>query len=342
MSLPTRALPSAAPAGTGALPAASAILGMGTCVPDGLLTNADLEAMVDTSDAWIMERTGIRTRHRAGTGETSASMGILAARRALEQAGNPDVDLVLTATCTPDTLVPSTASLIQRGLGLHGQPAMDVNAACSGFVYGMRMADSLVRSGAARTVLLVTSEAMTSLVDYGDRSTCVLFGDGAAATVVGAAPAEGGGLLASNWGADGADAAMIYYGPSQDGQRPEDRLRMAGRGTYRLAVERLCHVAEQLCADAGWTLGDVDHVIPHQANLRIIDAAAKRLGVPSERLVLNVAEMGNTSAASIPIALAEAVANGRISPGDRLLCVAFGAGSTWGGIALTWTAPCGV
>jgi len=315
-------------------------MGMGICVPDGMLTNADLEAMVDTSDTWIMERTGIRTRHRVGAGETASSMGAVAARRALEQAGNPAVDMILTATCSPDTLLPSTACLIQRSLGLQGQPAMDLNAACSGFVYGMAMADSLVRSGAARTVLLVTTEAMTSLVDYGDRTTCVLFGDGAAATVVGAS-AGGDGLRASNWGADGADAAMIYYGPSQDGLRSEDRLRMAGRGTYRLAVERLCGVAEQLCADAGWSLGEVDHVVPHQANLRIIDAAAKRLGILPERVVLNVAEMGNTSAASIPIALAEAAASGRISPGDKVLCVAFGAGSTWGGVALTWTAPCG-
>jgi len=320
--------------------AISTILGMGTHVPDGVITNADLEGMVETSDTWIMERTGIRERHRAGAGETASVMGAEAARRALAQAGNPKIDAIIAATCSPDTLLPSTACLIQRRLGLHGQPAFDLNAACSGFVYGMAVADSLIRSGTAATVLVVTTEAMTSLVDYGERSTCVLFGDGAAATVVGAAAPGDDGVRAVHWAADGADAEIIYYGPSQDGTREDDRLRMAGRGTYRLAVDGMCEVAENLCERAGWTMAEVDHVVPHQANLRIIQAAAKRLDVPMDRVVVNVGEMGNTSAASIPLALAEAAASGRVQPGDRLLCLAFGAGATWGGIALTWSSAC--
>jgi 3-oxoacyl-[acyl-carrier-protein] synthase-3 len=322
----------------------AAILAISSHLPEKVLDNAQLEAMVDTSDTWILERTGIRERRQVGAGETVSMMGAEAARAALAQAGNPVPDLIICATCTPDTLLPSAACLIQRRLGLPaGIAAFDLNAACSGYVYGLCVAGALISSGTCKTILLVSSEALTTLVDYGDRATCVLFGDGAAATVLGAS--SSGGIVATNWGADGAHGELIYYGPRPgasdgDGHRggADDALRMAGKGTFRLAVERLCEVSEKLCEEAGWTAADIDHFVPHQANQRIIEASAKRLGVPLEKVVVNVAERGNTSAASIPIALAEADATGRFRPGDRIVAAAFGAGATWGGVALQWTA----
>jgi len=321
---------------SGAGPRAS-VLAVASHLPAGVITNPQLETMVDTSDSWIMERTGIRQRHRAGSGETTSDMGAAAARKALEQAGNPRIDAIICATCTPDTSVPAAACLIQRHLGLPGNiPAFDINAVCSGYVYGLSVARSLIESRMAHNVLLVAAESLTSLVDYRDRTTCVLFGDGAAATVVGAT-AEGG-VLATRWGADGGQAELIFYGPTEDSEVSEDGIRMTGRGTFRLAVERLCEMTTALCDEAGWTLDDVDVLVPHQANLRIIEATAKRVGLPMERVIVNVDSVGNTSAASIPIALAQAQAEGRLKPGDRVICAAFGAGSTWGGAAMQWTA----
>ncbi len=311
------------------------MLSLGSFAPDGRLTNADLEHMVETSDRWILERTGIAERRRVGTGETASVLGAEAARIALAEAGNPQVDAIVVATSSPDTLFPSTACLVQRRLGLSGQPALDISAACSGFVYALTLADSLVRTGAAAHVLVVAAEAMTTLIDYGDRSTCVLFGDGAGAAVVGGA--QSGGLAATHWGADGADADLIYYGPSEDGSHPDARVRMAGRGTFRNAVERMTETATRLCAEAGWAPEEVSWVVPHQANLRIVEAVAKRLQLPMERVVFNGDRYGNTSAASIPLALDEALRDGRLQPGDRLLCMAFGAGTTWGGVAIEWT-----
>jgi 3-oxoacyl-[acyl-carrier-protein] synthase-3 len=310
------------------------ILSVAAHLPDGILTNADLEAMVDTSDTWIMERTGIRLRHRAGAGETTSEMGATAARRALEMAGWPDVDALVVATTTPDTLFPSTACLIQRKLELKGIPAFDVSAACSGFTYGLIISEGLIRSGIADRVLLVAAESMTSLVDFEDRATCVLFGDGAGAAVVGAVAT--GGIAARRWGADGGKGHLIYYGPKPDDPASPDRIRMAGKGTFRMAVERFCEVTAGVCADAGWDPTGIDHFVPHQANQRIIEAAAKRLGLPMERVVVNVSETGNTSSASIPLALASAAAQGRFRPGDRVVVAAFGAGATWGALAWEW------
>jgi 3-oxoacyl-[acyl-carrier-protein] synthase-3 len=310
------------------------ILSVGAHLPDGLLSNADLEAMVETSDTWIMERTGIRSRHRAVAGETTSEMGAKAAQRALEQAGWPDVDALVVTTVTPDTLFPSTACLIQRKLGLGTIPAFDLNAACSGFTYGLIVSEGLIRSGVADRVLLVAAESMTSLVDFGDRGTCVLFGDGAGAAVIGAV-AEGG-IAARRWGADGSKGHLIYYGPKPEDPASPDRLRMVGKGTFRLAVEHFCEVTAGVCADAGWEIASVDHFVPHQANQRIIEAAAQRLGLPMERVVVNVSETGNTSSASIPLALAGAAAQGRLKPGDRVVAAAFGAGATWGAIAWEW------
>jgi 3-oxoacyl-[acyl-carrier-protein] synthase-3 len=321
----TRSAPTARRAG---------ILSVAAHLPEAVLTNAELETMVDTSDTWIMERTGIRTRHRAAAGETTSEMAAAAARRALERWGGGGVDALMVATVSPDTLFPSAACLVQRKLGLSGIPAFDINAACSGFIYGLTVAEGLIVSGVAGTVLLVAAESMTSLVDFGDRSTCVLFGDGAGAVVVGAVPS--GGIVARRVGADGAQGHLIYYGPKQDEPDSPDRVRMAGKGTFRMAVEHFCEVTRQVCADAGWDPAEIDHYVPHQANQRIIEAAAKRLGLPMDRVVLNVATTGNTSAASIPLALADADARGRFKPGDRMVAAAFGAGATWGAVAWEW------
>jgi 3-oxoacyl-[acyl-carrier-protein] synthase-3 len=309
---------------------------MGSYAPDGVLTNADLERLVDTSDRWIMERTGVRERRKVDEGETASVLGAEAARRALDAAGNPPVDAILVATSSPDTLFPSTACLVQRRLGLGGTSmAMDVTAACTGFIYGLQLADSMVRAGTAQRVLVIAAEAMTTLIDYKDRSTCVLFGDGAGAAVVGAS-GNGHGILATRTLADGELSDIIYYGPGEDPGQQEDRVRMAGRGTFRVAVERMSEVAVQLCEDVGWSLDDVTYVVPHQANLRIVEAIAKRLSMPMDRVVYNGDRFGNTSAASIPLALDEVHRAGLLQPGDRLLCLAFGAGATWGGVAMEW------
>jgi 3-oxoacyl-[acyl-carrier-protein] synthase III len=308
---------------------------LATHLPSTTLTNADLEAMVDTSDQWIMERTGIKTRHRVGSGETPSSMGTDAARRALAAAGNPSVDAIVCATCTPDTFTPSVSCLIHRELGLPPMPAFDVNAACSGFVYASIVANSMIAAGTVSTVLVVATEALTRLVDYGDRSTCVLFGDGAGAALY--TKSERNGIVASRWGADGSQADLIYYGPKHDDDKTSDGLRMMGKGTYKLAVYRLCTMATELCKEAGWQLSDVDYFVPHQANLRIIEAAAKRLDVAMDNVIVTVDKTGNTSAASIPLALGEAAATGKLKAGDKIVCAAFGAGATWGGIALEWS-----
>ncbi len=321
-ALPATPGPAATPLrdGRSSLPLRSAILGVGSFVPDGVLSNADLEKLVDTSDRWILERTGVRERRKVGPGETASVIGASAARRALDDAGNPQVDAILVATTSPDTLFPSTACLVQRRLGLSGQMALDISAACSGFVYALTLADSLVRSGTARRVLVVAAEAMTTLIDYHDRGTCVLFGDGAGAAVVGDAGDGGGGIVATRTAADGALSDLIYYGPGEGDQegQAEDHVRMAGRGTFRVAVERMSELAEQLSADAGWSLDDVSFVIPHQANLRIVEAVAKRIEFPMDRVVYNGDTRGNTSGASIPLALDEAYRQGRLQRGDRL------------------------
>lgn len=316
---------------------ASCVIGSGAYLPDGVLTNTDLEQLVRTSDAWIMERTGISERRRAGAGITASVMAAEAGRAAMANAGLASVDAIVVATCSPDTFIPPVACLVQRRLGLAGTPAFDLNAACSGFIDGLIVADGLIRGLVARTVLLIGAEALTHLVDYTDRSTCVLFGDGAGAVVLGAS--SGAGIVARSWGSDGAKADLIYYGAAADAEGGAgDGLRMAGKGTFRMAVEQMADVCAELCAAAGWTLADVDLFVPHQANARIIEAVAKRASVPMDRFVVNVDRLGNTGAASIPLALAEAAAQGRLHPGARVVMVAFGAGATWGGVAMEWPA----
>ncbi len=308
--------------------------GVGVYLPEGLLTNADLEVMVETSDTWIMERTGIRTRHRAGSGETAAMMGVKAARRAMQMAGVDTVGAIICATCSPDTLMPAAACFIQRELGLVGMPCFDLNAACSGYVFGLNVANSLIQTGSIDSALVIASEAMTSLVDFTDRTTCVLFGDGAGAAVLKATDAPG--IRATRWGADASRADIIYIGPKQDNEDSVDALRMRGSNTFRLAVDRMVAMGEELAAAAGWKVSEVDFFIPHQANQRIIEAVGKRLGVGLDKVIINVSEVGNTSAASIPLALGDAHLSGRLKRGDKVVCIAFGAGATWGGVAMEW------
>ncbi len=334
----TLRVPASAPFGV--LPGATktaAILGIASYVPEDVITNAHLEAMVDTSDAWILERTGIRERRKVASGMTTSMMAAEAGRRAMAAAGVDSVDALIVATVSPDSPLPSTACLVQRRLGLPGIPAFDIAAACAGFVYGVAIARGLIVSSGMSRVLVIAGDALTSLVDYTDRSTSILFGDGAGAAVLGVS--DDGGIEGVRWGADGSGADLIYYGPKAGEEDGENGLRMYGKGTFRMGVERMADTALAVCEEAGWTLDDVTLLVPHQANLRIIEAVAKRLDMPLDRVVINIDRYGNTSGASIPIALAEAVETGRLHQGDRVVCIAFGSGVVWGGIALRWIAP---
>lgn len=312
----------------------SFISGVGHVLPHEILSNGDIEKLVETSDDWIRTRTGIVERRKISGEETPLTLGVEAGRRALASAGVTSVDAVICATSSSGCIMPSTASWIHEALNLPPCPAFDLNAACSGFVYALAVADSLVRSKTSASVLVIATEAMTKLVNYTDRATCVLFGDGAGACVVSCCDQPGeAGIRALTWSGDGREARLIHYqGPEEV---PQPGIRMAGRGTYRHAVDRLCTVMTDLVTIAGWDKHDVLYV-PHQANLRIMEAAAHRLGVSMDQVVTNVDRVGNTGAASIPIALAEAVASGRLKRGDRVITVAFGAGATWGGVALDW------
>jgi 3-oxoacyl-[acyl-carrier-protein] synthase-3 len=325
------------------------IRGTGADKPERLLTNEDLEKLVETSDDWIVTRTGIRTRHVAAEGEATSDLATRAGRRALEDAGvDPsDLDLIVVATLSPDMLTPSAANLVQRNLcpGL-GIPSFDLNAACSGFLYGLRVVKSLIESGAYRRVLLVGAEVLTRFVDYQDRGTCILFGDGAGAVVL--ERSEGpGGLGSIRVGSDGGCHDLIRlggggslrpstrYSPDAD---PDDwHLRMQGNRVFKMAVQSMEQVARDVLTDVGWSVGDLDWVIAHQANQRIIRAVGDRLGVPEDRVPLNVGDMGNTSAASIPVLLDDRKRAGQLRAGERVLMVGFGAGLTWGAATVEWS-----
>lgn len=338
-------------AGTGGGPGdrtrGSRITGWGSYVPRAVLTNADLETVVDTNDEWIVTRTGIRERRVAAVGESTASMAAIAARRAIAVAGlDPDeIDLILLATLSPDYLMPSTAALVKEAIGNTRAPAMDLAAACSGFVYGYTTAHAYITAGLARHVLVIGAELLTRYLDFTDRGTCILFGDGAGAVVLSAAD-EGGGTLGTELTTDPSGAYMIWLpaggsvAPACSGTlaRGEHFIRMEGRETYRFATRTLASTAAAAVAKAGLTPAEIDLVVPHQANLRIIEAVAKELSLPMERMFVDIERYGNTSAASIPIALVEAVESGRVAVGDRLVFVAFGAGFTSGAVALEWTA----
>lgn len=319
------------------------ILGMGHAFPEGLLTNADLERIVDTSDEWITTRTGIKQRHKASPDEYTSMFGSRAAKQAIERAGiSPeDLDIIICATTTPDQIMPSTGVLIQAQIGAVNAAGMDIFAACSGFIYGITMVESMIRTGQIRYALVIGAEVLTKYVDYSDRSTCVIFGDGAGAAVLGPVP-EGEGILATKIRSDGRYEEQLYCpaGGTKMGTTHEtiDQgmhfFKMKGNELFKVAVRSMSDISAEMIAAAGLTLDDVDVVIPHQANQRITDAVAERLGVPSEKVVSNIAQHGNTSAASIPIAMDECIQSGRIEKGSTVLLTAFGGGVTWGGTVI--------
>ena len=323
------------------------LTGWGRYAPAQVLTNADLERMVDTSDEWIVSRTGIRERRVAAAHETTASMGAVAGLRAIHTAGlqPDDIDVIILATLSPDYWMPSTAALVKEAIGNTTAFAFDVAAACSGFVYAYATASAFLASGQAKHVLVIGAELLTRFLDYTDRSTCILFGDGAGAVVLSASD-EPGSPVGMEMTTEPQGAYMIWLpaGGSKSPPSPETiargehKIRMEGKETYRFATRTLASTALAAVAKAGWGQDDVDLIIPHQANVRIIEAVAKGLDLSMDRLYVNLDKYGNTSAASVPIALAEAVNEGRVQVGDRIVFVAFGAGFTSGAVAMEWTA----
>jgi 3-oxoacyl-[acyl-carrier-protein] synthase-3 len=313
----------------------SRIAGTGSFLPANVVTNADLAKMVDTSDEWVAARTGIRQRHLAAEGETTGDLAFGAAKAALEAAGVAanEIDLLIVGTTTPDLIFPSTACLLQHRLGANGCPAFDVNAACSGFIYALTVADKFIRSGSAKTALVVGAETLSRMIDWSDRSTCVLFGDGAGAVVLKAT--EEAGILSSHVHADGAYKELLWnpVGVSVGFTHEHNhgvRVVMQGSEVFKVAVKTLDRVVEETLAANGIDRHAIDWLIPHQANLRIIQATAKRLDMPMDRVVVTVDKHGNTSSASVPLALDHGIRSGRIQRGQLLLLEAFGGGFTWG------------
>ncbi|WP_296040064.1 beta-ketoacyl-ACP synthase III [uncultured Agrobacterium sp.] len=320
----------------------SIVRGFGAALPKRVVTNQEIEGIVETSDEWIVQRTGIKQRYIAGEGETSASLGEAAARAALKNGGvkPEDIDLIIVATSTPDNTFPATAVNIQNRLGITGGFAFDVQAVCSGFVYAMATADLYIRGGMAKRVLVIGAETFSRILDWKDRTTCVLFGDGAGAVILEAGEGEGKtsdrGVLTSNLRSDGSHKEKLYVdgGPSTTGT--VGHLRMEGREVFKHAVGMITDVIEAAFEATGTTADDLDWLVPHQANRRIIDGSAKKLGIPLEKVVVTVDLHGNTSAASIPLALATAAADGRIKQGDLVMLEAMGGGFTWGAVLLRW------
>ena len=320
----------------------SVVRGIGSALPRRIMRNTDFEGIVETSDEWIVQRTGIRQRYIASEGETTASLGEAAARAALQNAGltPDDVDLIVLATSTPNHTFPATAVEIQQRLGLRKGFAFDMQAVCSGFVYALNSVDLHIRGGAVKRAVVIGSETFSRILDWSDRSTCVLFGDGAGALVVEAAEGLGSiadrGVLAASLRSDGFHMEKLYVdgGPSTTGT--VGHLRMEGREVFKHAVGMIADVVEAVFADSGISAEELDWFVPHQANKRIIDASAKKLGIAEEKVVTTVDLHGNTSAASVPLALSVAVADGRIKRGDLVLLEAMGGGFTWGALLLRW------
>lgn len=316
----------------------SRITGTGSYLPEKVLSNRDLEDKVDTSDEWIYTRTGIRQRHIAADTETTSDLALVASRRAIEAADlTPgDIDLIIVATTTADMVFPSTACLLQAKLGIKSCPAFDMQAVCSGFVYGLSTADHFMKSGQHRHILVVGAEIYSRILDWKDRSTCVLFGDGAGAVVV--TQSAEPGILASRLHADGRYAHILSVpgGVSSGAVCGRPLLQMEGNAVFKLAVKVLGDVAEETLAAGGLAKSDLDWLIPHQANIRIIQATAKKLGLSMERVVSTVERHANTSAASVPLALDEAVRDGRIHPGQHVLLEGVGGGFTWGAVLMRW------
>lgn len=315
----------------------STLIATGSYLPEKILTNADLEKMVDTSDEWIVQRSGIKSRHIAAKGETTADMAIVAGRRALEGSGlqPSDIDMIVVATTTPDRTFPAVASRVQAALGIPTGIAFDVQAVCTGFVYALTVADNFIRVGQARNVLVIGADKMSAILDWTDRTTCVLFADGAGAVILKAEEGEPGnvaqaGVHATKLYANGAQSDLLYVngGPSSTGQA--GHIVMEGREVFKYAVSYMAGVVEEVLAKSDIGSDEIDWLIPHQANLRIIEATAKKLGMSMDKVIVTVGHHGNTSAASIPLALDEAVRDGRVKKGDLLLLEAMGGGLTWG------------
>ncbi|EQB32760.1 beta-ketoacyl-ACP synthase III [Sphingobium ummariense] len=316
----------------------SILLGTGAALPARVVTNAELAETVDTSDEWIVERTGIRARHIAAEDETTASLGTAAARQALEAANlaPQDIDLIILATATPDQTFPASATLVQAALGIDDCVAFDVAAVCSGFLYAVTVADSMIRSGAARHALVIGSETFSRILDWEDRATCVLFGDGAGAVVLGAQESADGerGILAAKLHADGRHNQLLYVDGGPSTTRTVGKLRMKGQEVFRHAVVNLASVLTEVMTAAGLSSQDIDWLVPHQANARILDATARKLKLSPDKVIVTVDRHANTSAASVPLALDVAVRDGRIKPGDVVVLEAMGGGFTWGACVL--------
>jgi len=316
----------------------SVLLGTGSALPVRSVSNAELARTVDTSDEWIVERTGIRTRYIAGAGETTASLATDAAKAALEAArlSAQDIDLIVLATATPDQTFPATATIVQAALGIDDCVAFDVAAVCSGFLYAITVADSMIRSGAARNAIVIGSETFSRILDWEDRTTCVLFGDGAGAVVLGAEESAEGkrGILASKLHADGRHNQLLYVDGGPSTTQTVGKLRMKGQEVFRHAVTNLASVLTEVMEAAGLATSEIDWLVPHQANARILDATARKLKLSPERVVMTVDRHANTSAASVPLALDLAMRDGRIQPGQLLVLEAMGGGFTWGACVL--------
>jgi len=320
----------------------SVVIGCGCYLPSRVLSNSELSRMVDTSDEWIRQRTGIRQRHIAGEGETTAGMAIEAARAALASAGAEasSIDLIVLATSTPDNTFPASAVSVQAGLGITHGAAFDLQAVCSGFVFGLATVDGLLRTGAFRRALVIGSETFSRIIDWKDRATCVLFGDGAGAVVIEARSEPGTredrGILGARLRSDGRHKFKLYVDGGPSSTQTVGHLRMEGRAVFKHAVAMISDVIEDTFKSTGYTAADIDWFVPHQANQRIIDDSAKKLGIAPEKVITTVAKHGNTSAASIPLALATAVAEGRIKRGDLIMMEAMGGGFTWGAVLARW------
>lgn len=321
------------------------VIGWGMAVPDRILTNADLEQMVDTNDEWIVSRTGIRQRRIADKSESTATLALKAARRALEttDVAARDIDLIIVASASPEHLFPATACLVQDALGAVNAGAFDLSAACSGFIFAVNMASQAIRTGAISNALIVGAETLSRLINWEDRSTCILFGDGAGAFVLQGRD-EPGGVLSGVMRSDGSGGSLLtvpaggsrFPATLETVHRKQHTIQMNGREVFRFATKVMATATREVIAQAGLKLDDIELVVPHQANLRIIEAAARGLRLPLDRFMINIERYGNTSSASIPIAVCEAVEQGRIHPGDHIVLVGFGAGLTWGALALQW------
>ena len=320
----------------------SVVLGCGSYLPSRVLSNADLSRMVETSDDWITQRTGIHERHIAAEGETTSEMGLKAARAALAAAGidAQSIDLIVLATSTPDNTFPASAVSVQAGLGITHGAAFDLQAVCSGFVYGLATVDGLLKTGVFKRALVIGSETFSRIIDWKDRTTCVLFGDGAGAVVLEAqlenGTREDRGILSAHLRSDGRYKNKLYVDGGPSSTQTVGHLRMEGRAVFKHAVAMISDVIEDAFKATGYTVKDIDWFVPHQANQRIIDDTAKKLGIAPEKVITTVAKHGNTSAASIPLALSTAIAQGKIKKGDLIMLEAMGGGFTWGAVLLRW------